>query len=171
MFDAPKVKLGRMPIATDEAVTTFDLKRMRQFFGRDIICGVLGMDYLKKFIVRIDFDRGQVLFAQSPGKDPGVPVSLTFIEDDDTPKVSVRLAGWELPELFTVDTAWVGSNCGGLRPSILENLEKQKTARRLREGKAEVLDSSSIMADYQVRAFRLDAFEHKNLTFLAFRRT
>jgi len=59
LCDSPKASLGRLSLPTNVPMAVLDLKKARQGCGHDMY-GILGMDFLKNHIVRIDLDLGKV---------------------------------------------------------------------------------------------------------------
>jgi hypothetical protein len=105
LFDAPDASLGGLSLRTDELVGALDLERLRQASGYDIR-GVIGMRFLRQWVVRCDFDRGEVLFLRSAGRDSGLALALSF--EDNLAYVLASLPG-RRKEFFVLDTGGVGN--------------------------------------------------------------
>jgi hypothetical protein len=54
-----------------------DLGKLREAAGLKFD-GILGMDFLRNHVVRIDFDNDEVNFLRSVGPNPGVRVPVIF---------------------------------------------------------------------------------------------
>jgi tetratricopeptide (TPR) repeat protein len=121
-FDAPKATLGRLDLGTVGAVVGVDLTHLREVAGDDIY-GVIGMDFLKRYVIRYDPDGGIVSFLSSAGPDAGRPFRL-FQHPDWTSDtwVVAELPGWG-PELFLIDTGAESSVL--LRNELFAALEKR----------------------------------------------
>lgn len=63
LFDAPEAFLGSLNLQDCGEVTCVDLEMLTLIDGRKI-SGVIGMSFLKKYTVQIDFDEGILLFIQ-----------------------------------------------------------------------------------------------------------
>ena len=63
-FACPDVTVGGLPLDGIETVFCTDLQRLRYASGEDIR-GVLGVDFLRRFTVTIDFDQGLVQLCES----------------------------------------------------------------------------------------------------------
>jgi hypothetical protein len=110
--DAPEAMLGKLSLDTPESVGVLDMRGWRQDWI-DELYGIIGMSSLKKHVVRIDFDKGEVLFLKSAGRDSGGAIPLSY--DNDRPVVRADLSGWG-EETFLLDTGIPWSESGGLRP-------------------------------------------------------
>jgi len=64
LYDAPEAFLGPFNLKDCRTVTVVDLKPVSSILGRKIH-GIIGMNFLKKYIVRIDFDKAVVSFLES----------------------------------------------------------------------------------------------------------
>jgi len=123
-FDPPDTRLGRLTLPKDSLVMGDDMKEMREDFGEDIH-GLLGMDFLKRHIFRMDFDRGEIVFLRKVGPDPGQRLAVTL--RDDLPYVRINLPGLKEPEEFILDTGFArggGGDGGTLRKATFEALIK-----------------------------------------------
>src|SRR5207302_2014602 len=66
-----------------------DLRKIREASGEPIM-GFLGMDFLGRYVVRIDPDRGEVLFLKSVPEDAGVPFPMPW-SPDTIPEVTAEV--------------------------------------------------------------------------------
>ena len=73
-----------------------DRRYIRKAAGRDIY-GILGMDFLRKHVVRIDFDAGKMTFLKEVGSQPGQPVPVIWEGDPEATEPG-RQAEKSLPE-------------------------------------------------------------------------
>jgi hypothetical protein len=120
LFDPPDAWLGQLTLPKDRPVVGADMKELREDFGEDIH-GILGMDFLKRHIFRMDFDRGEIVFLRKVGPDPGQRLAVRL--KDDLPCVRIDLPGLREPEEFILDTGFArgGGNEGGcLRKTTFE---------------------------------------------------
>jgi hypothetical protein len=123
-FDPPDARLGQLTLPKDSLVMGDDMKEMREDFGEDIH-GLLGMDFLKRYIFRMDFHRGEIAFLRKVGPDPGQRLAVTI--KGDLPYVRINLPGLKEPEWFILDTGFGrggGGDGGILRKATFEALIK-----------------------------------------------
>ena len=76
MYDAPEASIGSLPVHVSGLVPGIDLEWLRE--GMDFpIEGVLGMDFLCRYVIHIDFDNGTLAFLKSrpPNVGTGVPIA------------------------------------------------------------------------------------------------
>ena len=69
-----------------EPVVTTDLSKFQQISGYKIE-GILGMSFLRDFVVQIDFDKGSVTLCKELATTPGldvvkIPIKIPQIESD-----------------------------------------------------------------------------------------
>jgi hypothetical protein len=80
LFDAPEAFLGPLNLQNCGQVTCVDLKTLGYVLGKEIN-GVLGMNFLQKYIVQMNFDEGKLIFMQSivsPRNDWGEAFTITL---------------------------------------------------------------------------------------------
>jgi predicted aspartyl protease len=92
-------------LPTTVAVTGIDLSQFNVVFDGKID-GILGMQFLKSFIVRIDFDRGELQFLKRLPKDPGMRFDLVD-SDGRCPGCYAKLDG-SSPAFCVIDTGFNG---------------------------------------------------------------
>ncbi len=66
IFDAPKAFLGPLSMQNCGEVVCIDFNMLTMIAGKKI-SGIIGMDFLKKSVVQIDFDRSKLLFLKTTG--------------------------------------------------------------------------------------------------------
>jgi len=64
--EAWEASLGPLAMEVSFPVAYLDLKRASSMTGRNVH-GIIGMDFLKKYVVRIDFDKRTIYFLRSTG--------------------------------------------------------------------------------------------------------
>jgi hypothetical protein len=124
-FAAPEARLGRLSLSGGGDVVTADLSRFREASHMEIF-GFLGMDFLARHVVRIDPDRGEVVFLRSHGPNSGVYVPIRF-DEYHIPWVAVRIPGLEEPDYFQADTGAVGGTTGDVSPDLFDTLLSRGT--------------------------------------------
>ena len=67
LYRPPESKVGRTSLGPLDAVAGMDFSSMRQFTGVDIR-GILGMDFLGRYVVHIDIENGKLLLLKSAPK-------------------------------------------------------------------------------------------------------
>jgi hypothetical protein len=125
-FDPPDARLGKLTLPKDSPVMGADMKELREEFGEDYH-GILGMDFLKRHVFRMDFDRGEIVFLRKIGPDPGQRLAVTLRHD--LPYVRINLPGLKEPEEFILDTGHGrggGGDGGILRKATFEALIKSR---------------------------------------------
>ena len=67
-FSPPEAFVGKLDLREGGPVGCADLETVRRVLGREVR-GSLGMGFLKKYVVRTDFDSGKVQFCSWDGRD------------------------------------------------------------------------------------------------------
>ena len=103
-FEAPQAFLGTLSLQTVEYVGCTDLNWMRKATKTEVY-GIIGMSFLKKYVLKIDFDTKKLGFLKNPSPEPG------FNKDELTfSKGGCPLLAIELPQIgkrqFVVDTGF-----------------------------------------------------------------
>jgi hypothetical protein len=129
LFECPAGRVGKLNLEVGTPVAAMDLRRIREKCGEEVF-GVLGMDWLKRYKIRIDRERNEVQFLKFVDKDAGKPVSITY--DHLCPFVHMNIRGLDKPELVLVDTGECGRIDGSLRKEAFEVLEKAGRLRNVR---------------------------------------
>jgi hypothetical protein len=127
-YHPPDAAVGSLGIRSDLPVLGFDMKPFREAAIGYEVYGILGMDFLRNHVIRIDFDTGKLTFLREAGREPGQAVPLTF-DRGNRPSVVMEIAGWGREE-FVVDTGYCKSGSGLLRHELFESL---RTKRKLKE--------------------------------------
>ncbi|HUG19090.1 MAG TPA: aspartyl protease family protein [Planctomycetaceae bacterium] len=162
-FESPSYRVGPFPATHKDPVVTTDLSRFRQITGHNIQ-GILGMSFLRDFVVQIDFDKGSVT------------LSRTLSDETDSKAVEIPLgqsrnglhtiagripaADQPLDVSFQVDT---GASGVSLNVAQFRLLLDQKQLQIV--GKTISSDLGSDRWDYKARlsSLSVDKFEHANL--------
>lgn len=167
-FRPPDAKLGSLSLRTGSAVVAADLRRIREASGEEVY-GLIGMDFLAAHVVRIDPDRGEVLFLRSPGPDPGERVPLSF--RDKVPHVRVGVSGIDEPQLFLVDTGCSpGGGTGLMRAETFDALLEQGRIRPAGDAWAQSLSGTTLRRRGKVGGISLSGHRHSDLIFSASQR-
>ena len=111
LYDAPPASVGHLPFRTGRPVWALDMKQIREAAGCPVD-GFLGLDFLGKYVLRIDFDKGELLFLEAVPTNAGEEIPFT-LEANGTPSVLVNFKdGDKVP--FVIDTGWAGLGSGTL---------------------------------------------------------
>lgn len=115
VLHAASVGKARMPLP--RSVLCRDLSAFRQS-GHDIR-GIIGMDFLCRHAVQIDFERGRLRFLRRCRKAPGTELKLAY--DEGCPVIEAQL-GAGMTGKFILDTGMLTPASCGLRPEIVDEL-------------------------------------------------
>jgi hypothetical protein len=162
MYDSPDAWIGSLPMKKHN-VACFDLTKLREAAGRDFR-GILGMDFLKDWVITIDFDSGRVDFlpagtVKQPAWGESIPLHYT---DPGTPRINATL-GKDIDTSFVIDTGCAGT--GGIEEAFLMLLFDWHEARMTGDQKA--MTASGIHSSNVARLAHLTvgSFRHDNLRF------
>jgi hypothetical protein len=124
VYACPDASIGNLPLRAGCAnVVGLDLAAVREAAGKDIR-GIVGMDFLRHWVVRINPDRGKIALLSSVDEaTAGSPRKLTRV--DDSFFLGADIPGWG-PEKFLVDTGAVYVSCD-LEENLFEWLCHCKT--------------------------------------------
>jgi hypothetical protein len=166
VYDAPEAKLGRLlvrrppPHPTAEACC-FDLSYYRLGTGDDVQ-GLLGISFLKDYVVRLDFDEGKLFFLSSVGSDPGKSLPLNL--ETGTPRVRAHF-GEDIEASFDVCTGRLGAS--GMLGTELMNILERNGRLTAREGNIESNGQGLFKSrTFDVNSFGLSVFRHSHLQFV-----
>jgi hypothetical protein len=158
--EPPSLRLGSVSLQTNGEVVCSDLAKISKVFGSEI-CGVLGMDSLRHFIVQIDFDNGELKLYSSDSKaeaEWGEPLALRY-NWANCPEIVIRSN--DEPFTFMIDTG-----CSGI--SIDNDIFQRLYSKRQLCIIGKTLCSTTFgqkseNATYMLNRFSLGAFQHSNL--------
>jgi hypothetical protein len=167
LYDSPDARLGHVSLRGDDAVVCADLDMVRQISGQNVY-GLVGMDVLRRYVVRIDPDRRKLELLRDvpPGSGVAVPLvhrrrllhgasRLAYVEAD---------VGGSTPAMFLVDTGAVG-NPGTLEASLFGRLARDAKLQTLGSTVSESLSGSAQNAIGRLGQISLAGFWHRDLTF------
>jgi predicted aspartyl protease len=162
IYDAPQAFLGPLNLQDSGQVSCLDLKMLSLIDGKTI-SGIIGMNFLKRHIIQIDFDQGTFSFLQ-PVEDQHPDWGIELLLKYDTP-------GWpyitgEILESinanFVIDT---GSNStGALGSEIFDQILSEK---ELKTSKTLFATASGVIQNRECRidSLSIGSFEYKELIF------
>lgn len=127
LFDAPEAFLGPLNLQDCREVICIDHKVFGFILGREI-SGTIGMDFLKKHVIQIDFDRGRFLFIQPTGssdRDWGEELRITY-GLLGRPKITGTIFN-TIKVDFVIDTGLNGT--GDLNTKIFREISKNRVMK------------------------------------------
>jgi membrane-associated protease RseP (regulator of RpoE activity) len=132
-FQCPSGGIGKIPLLIGGPVSTVDLRGLRRSVGYDVR-GVLGMDFLKRHVIHINFDEGALSFVslgESVEAQLGTKISMHF-DSKKTPYIC-GAATSDHADTFIIDTGATANTI--LASSIFDELAEQGKLQKVREGK------------------------------------
>lgn len=124
LFDAPEAFLGPLNVKDCGEVACLDLKMPSSVLGRKI-SGFIGMNFLKKYIVQIDYDNCTLLFLQPLQKRHsgwGNELSISY-NSLGIPKITGNIYDSIIVD-FWIDTG--ANSTGGLSSDIFDQILSEK---------------------------------------------
>jgi hypothetical protein len=118
-FDCPEgtfVGAKRLPLVGRGIFQ--DLSELRDAVAHDFT-GILGADFLRQYVVQIDFDAGRVSLLRSCDRIRGVPLPVKWTSRCPTVTVNLPAVG---ETQFVVDTGCIGFTHGSLNNATFEKL-------------------------------------------------
>ncbi len=158
LYAAPDAWLGKFSFRPQEWVLGSDLSMLRKASGCEIN-GVIGMDFLARHIIQINFDTGVVSFLDCLPADPGQALPIT--PDRAGPCVPAYLPGRTTPEKFLVDTGSVFF--GNLKPELLTTLASERKARIVGATNTVGLVGTEIKHKWQIESLTVAGFSCRDV--------
>jgi hypothetical protein len=162
-FESPAYRVGPFPATHKEPVVTSDLSRFRQITGHNLR-GILGMSFLRNFVVRIDFDKGSVslsrtLSAETVSNAVKIPFELNR---NGLPIIGGRIPAANRPHevSFLVDT---GASGVALNRALFQHLLEEEQLQIVGKTISSDLGNDHWNYKARVKALKLDKFEHTEL--------
>ena len=162
LYSAPDAYVGSLPLG-EHRVACYDFTPIREASGRDIR-GCLGMEFLKNWVISIDFDEGRVDFlpkgtAAQPAWGGSVPFEYG---DTEMPRISATL-GKDIETSFEVDTGCFGT--GDLDWVSLFLLSDRHEARNCGKVRQMALSGEYSSSVSRLSHLSVGPFHHDNLRF------
>lgn len=162
-YDAPEVFLGPFNLQDCGEVACLDLKMVSLVLGKKI-SGLLGMNFLKKYIVQIDYDNGTFLFLQPLQKRHsgwGNELSISY-NSLGIPTITGNIYD-SIKVDFWIDTGATNST-GGLSSDIFDQILSEKELKTSEELSA---TAPGIVRSREARTGNLSvgSFEYRDLIF------
>jgi hypothetical protein len=145
--------------------TCFDLSHLRRCHRSFPLCGILGMDFLRSYVIGIELDAGKFSFFKSVPESSGNQFKLSR-DSYDRPLVRVAIAE-DNDAWFVVDTGWTGPEAGAIDKPLFTDLVAKKHMSGFRSpvermtfyGRRRCKQAS-------LDVFQLGSFEHLGLNFV-----
>jgi len=182
LFRIPQAYLGPLNMRDCGLIAVIDLELLSPALARKAQ-GIIGMDFLKKYVVRIDFDTATVSFLKSkrdtgifsflqPEKNEhpewGQPLSIKYEFLSGLPLVKGRIAD-DIPVNFMIDTGHVIPKVdGNLKSRIFNNISSKVELKTKKDSnKTAVIDNFSIGSfEYRDAIFHESNYSSLGMGFL-----
>ncbi len=161
LFSTPHAQLGSHQLENElDSVVAFDFANIREATGHEIY-GVIGMNFLGKYVMRIDFDNGTVEFLTKLPELAKSDVIPLRIDEHGMPYVAGRVEGWNDTE-FMLDTGCITFDTGHLESRTCEYLQRLGLLDAL--GSQDFLGAAGkgISAIFQAKSFTLCGYQTRN---------
>jgi hypothetical protein len=142
----------------------FDFRKIREISGHEVY-GFLGMSFLARYVVHIDFDRGEVIFLRAVPRHAGQRLPIRM--ESGWPTLELTLPGpkGRRPHVFVLDTGACGFGSGDLRSDQFEQLVKEGKLLVVKKTLFESAAGSSTSRIGQLDMTELPGFRHRKLLF------
>jgi hypothetical protein len=159
-YRAPEAYLGSLPLPRNHPVIVADLSSSRRLMEIDIR-GLLGMDFLRDYVMRIDFDRGILTFDDTIGSDPGQMLPLRCGKTLNVPHVDGDVCGF--PVQFEIDIGSVWTGDAALAHRFFDSLADHGRLERCGTTGSTAIGSSGSGSCGKVASLKVGRFEHRGL--------
>jgi hypothetical protein len=116
----PEGSVGKLPLPREQPAPVCDMTLMRTVVGEDVR-GVLGMDFLGRYVVRIDFDASTLTFQKRVHLHTGTALPLHIDKDEGTVYIDAQVFDSGPPVRFLVDTGYSGGE-GDIEAGLFDTL-------------------------------------------------
>ena len=163
VFSAPEALLGPLSLQDCNQVSCLDLKMVSLISGRKI-SGIIGMNFLRRYVVQIDFDKRTLSFLQPvDGRHSHWGKELMIDYDSlGLPHITENILDGIKVD-FMIDTGAIGA-AGALDSKIFEEILSKKEIKTSEELSA---TASGIVRSREARIDNLSvgSFEYQDLIF------
>jgi hypothetical protein len=162
IFDAPEAFLGPLNLQDSGQVSCLDLKMLSLIDGRKI-SGIIGMNFLRRYVIQIDFDKGTLSFLQPVEEqhpDWGIELPIWY-DSLGLPVIKSNILN-NINVDFVIDTA--ANSTGGLGSDIFKQIlskNKLKTSETLFATASGVIKKREIRID----SLSVGAYKYVGLIF------
>ena len=166
LFVAPDARVGSLTLKSP--VGCHDFTPFREASGCDIR-GLLGMDFLKDWIVAFDFDDARLDFlAPGTARDPAWGECIPFVYGDAGAMCVMVKVGVDIRALFLIDTAH--RRMGNLKELLFSRLVALHEIRLTGDTIALTLSGEISSREGRLSQLSLGSFQHQNLRFASGKR-
>jgi hypothetical protein len=163
LYSPPDARVGSLPLAK-EPVACHDFTPFREASGCNVR-GIVGMDFLKDWIITIDFDRGRFdILPPGTQRDPKWGERMRFEYGTEGEMLVLATVGGNTLVAFTVDTGNAGT--GNLEGAFITRLVGAHEARVTGDEKAVTVSGIRSAGAARLSHFSLGSFRHENLRFM-----
>jgi hypothetical protein len=156
LYNPPAATLGKLSLGPLEVVAGRDLKAIRQVSGNPIQ-GILGMDFLGKYVIHIDVDKGELLLLKSAPRNAGEELPMLW-GSGGLPYVTVGMAPAE-PFRFLIDTGRIGQGSGNLGVFEIGSLAGSGTLHEVGTFISETISGTASRREFQGGVLKLGGFQ------------
>lgn len=158
-FDAPVAFLGPFNMQECGKVACIDLHMFSLMGGRKI-SGIVGLNFLRDYVVQIDFDKGSLLFLESTMGRPGLGEELASYYDSLGVLRIVADIGDGIKVGFIIDTGYMST--GAIDRRIFEKIVLDGRIRTS-ESLFETAAGTIRQREARIGNFSMGSFEYKDL--------
>ena|SRR5579883_1527512 len=158
MFDSPNASLGNLNLRAGPLVLASDLTLLRQVSGLEIR-GIIGMDFLSKYVVQVDFENGRVRFFHSAPEHAGDRIPVSF--QRNVPCIEAYLPSLQRRETFMIDTG--STYFGNMKQELLDVIARSGKARRIGDALTAGLSGTEADGEWLVKSISVGKFESRDV--------
>lgn len=161
-FDAPEAFLGPFGIQDCGEVICMDLRMLSLVDGKKI-SGIIGMNFLKNYVVQIDFDNGRLSFSKPMGKR-GSALGKEFAINDNTlgmPQIKGNILDGIKVD-FIIDT---GLNATGTLERKISRAVLSKRNLKTSDTLVATLSGTVRSRDIRIDSISFGSFQYRDLIF------
>jgi hypothetical protein len=159
-FDPPEAFLGPLDLRQGGLINAVDLENFRRVIGRDVR-GMLGMGFLKNYVVRVDFDSAKLQFRRWDGRSHpewGTAVHLVKPTEDNILPFANARPPWGGNMLFCVD-----SGCDSSVSMVTNAFARATDQAVIAQGLAATAAGVRHDRSGRLTSLTLGGFEHRGL--------
>jgi len=160
-FNPPEAFLGKLDLREGGPMGCTDLETLRRVTGREVR-GLLGMAFLKKYVVRIDFDSGKVQFRPWDARDHPEWGSAVYLYEGVGNPGGVPLTKANLTGAGDIKFI-IDSGCNGAGKLVTDVFEKAMDKMAVAECLTTTLAGEHRFRETRIRHLALGGFEHRGL--------
>lgn len=160
VFSSPQGFIGQLPLQTNGWILCTDLTELRRVSGHDIR-GTLGMEFHRRHVIRLDYDRKRLDFLKSAENVTGTRIPLAH-NLGGTPMIEVAVGGLGALR-FSLSTGTLGS--GTIARASFRQLEAQGSIQIIGTTIRSTIAGKQKQRAGRVNELRVAGFATKGLIF------